>query len=190
MGENVLGFPALQIELGPRWQKIETGLRQWNTALAREHRIQSFARRLQVWRVGVILRDLHHVGAAVAVRQLHHAKPVAMRIKAHGLGIDRHRSGVVGQIGQVAAMQAYGHGVQNLVESMRYPSYRSTPREASGGSKWGVGRISCAQESIAASCPGNPGFARILAARRAAVYRFPVPETSLGAQPHNDETAT
>ena len=50
--------------------------------------------RLQVRRVGdalaVIPRDLHHVGAAVAVRQLHHAEPVAMRVQPHGLGIDRH----------------------------------------------------------------------------------------------------
>src|SRR3981189_461204 len=67
----------------------------------------------------MILRDLHHIGAAVAVRHLHHAEPVAMRMQPHGLGIDRHRIGVEGQIGQIAAMQAYGHGVRDLVESMR-----------------------------------------------------------------------
>ncbi len=66
----------------------------------------------------MILGDLHHVGAAVAVRHLHHAEPVAMRIEPHGLGIDRYRSRVAGQIGQIAAVQADGHYVRNLVESM------------------------------------------------------------------------
>ena len=65
----------------------------------------------QVRRPGMILRDLHHVGAAVAVRHLHEAEPVAMWMQAHGLGVDRHRIGVAGEIGQIAAMQAYGHGV-------------------------------------------------------------------------------
>jgi len=37
--------------------------------------------RLQVRRVGVILRDLDDVGGAVAIRHLHHAEPVAMRIE-------------------------------------------------------------------------------------------------------------
>src|SRR5260370_26009790 len=67
--------------------------------------------RLQVRRIGMILRNLHHVGAAVAVRQLRHAEPVAMRIKPHGLGIYRDRISVAGEIGQIAAMQAYGHVV-------------------------------------------------------------------------------
>jgi hypothetical protein len=69
--------------------------------------------RLQIRRIGVtlaiVLGDLHHVGAAVAVRQLHHAEPVAVRMQPHGLGIDRHRIGIAGQIGQIAAMQADGH---------------------------------------------------------------------------------
>jgi len=35
-----------------------------------------------------------------------------MRMQPHGLGIDRHRNRcVAGQIGQIAAMQADGHGV-------------------------------------------------------------------------------
>ena len=55
------------------------------------------------------LRDLHHVGAAVAARKLHHAQPVAMRVQPHGLGIDCHRTFIAGEIRQVAAMQAYGH---------------------------------------------------------------------------------
>ena len=37
MREDVLGVPALQVELGPRRQKIETGLRQLRAALARQH---------------------------------------------------------------------------------------------------------------------------------------------------------
>ncbi|OIQ69897.1 hypothetical protein GALL_484980 [mine drainage metagenome] len=59
----------------------------------------------------MVLGDLHDVGAAVAVRHLYHAEPVAMRMQPHGLGIDRHRVGIAGEIGQIAAMQAYGHGV-------------------------------------------------------------------------------
>ena len=34
MRENVLGFPAGKIELGPRRQKVETGLRELGAALA------------------------------------------------------------------------------------------------------------------------------------------------------------
>src|SRR5882757_1300125 len=65
--------------------------------------------RLQVWRVARALCDLNDIGAAVAVRHLHHAEPVAMRMQAHGLGVDRYRVGVARNIGQVAAMQADGH---------------------------------------------------------------------------------
>jgi hypothetical protein len=36
--------------------------------------------RLQVRRVGVALGNLDDIGAAVAVRHLHHAEPVAMRV--------------------------------------------------------------------------------------------------------------
>src|SRR5438045_9524647 len=74
--------------------------------------------RLQVRRVGVILRDLDDVGGAVATRHLHHAEPVAMRIEPHGFGIDRNRILVAGEIRQVAAMQADGHGAGNLIESV------------------------------------------------------------------------
>jgi hypothetical protein len=45
-----------------------------------------------------------------------------MRMQAHGLGVDRHGVTVAGEIGQIAAMQAYGHGVKNLVESGTGPS--------------------------------------------------------------------
>src|SRR5690606_26634901 len=64
----------------------------------------------QVRRLGRILGDLHHIGAAVAGRKLHHAEPVAMRVEAHGLGVDRHLAVVIGKIGQVAAMHSDGHG--------------------------------------------------------------------------------
>jgi hypothetical protein len=71
--------------------------------------------RLQVRRVGLVLSmipwNLDDIGTAVAVRHLHHAQPVAVRMQSHGLGIDRHRVGVAGEIRQIAAMQAYGHGV-------------------------------------------------------------------------------
>ncbi len=74
--------------------------------------------RLQVRRVALTLRDLDDIGTAVAVRHLHHAEPVAMRMEAHGLGIDRYRVGVARNIGQVAAMQADGHeeGLRSQVE--------------------------------------------------------------------------
>ena len=52
MGENVLGFPALQIEPGPRREESETGLRQFQAAFAREHRVEAFAQRVQMQNVG------------------------------------------------------------------------------------------------------------------------------------------
>ncbi len=87
--------------------------------------------RLQIRRVGVIFRDLHHIGAAVAVRQLHHAEPVAVRMQPHGLGIDRHRIGIAGQIGQVAAMQADGH---DAVKPRRIGAARTNVEIANEGS--------------------------------------------------------
>ena len=48
MGENVLGFPALQIELCPCRQEAKAGLRQSKPAFAREHRVEAFAQRMQV----------------------------------------------------------------------------------------------------------------------------------------------
>src|SRR5580692_1915681 len=69
--------------------------------------------RFQMWRIRgstpVLARSLDDNGAAIAIRQLHDAKPVAVRIESHGLGIDGHRVGVAGEIWQVAAMLAYGH---------------------------------------------------------------------------------
>src|SRR3984957_5968662 len=52
MGEDVLGIPAVQIELGPRRQKVETCLRQRRTALARQHDIEAFAQAMQMKHVG------------------------------------------------------------------------------------------------------------------------------------------
>jgi hypothetical protein len=43
MGENVLGLPALQIELGAGRQKLETGVRKLGAALARQHGIEALA---------------------------------------------------------------------------------------------------------------------------------------------------
>ena len=68
----------------------------------------------QIWRVGMACGNLHHVRRAVAVRELHHAQPVAMRIETQRLGVDRHRLGVARKIRQVAAMQADGHGRSKL----------------------------------------------------------------------------
>src|SRR5512132_2882917 len=55
-------------------------------------------------------RDLNHVGGAIARRDLHHAQPIAVQIKAHGFGVDGDRTAAVArEIGQVAAVQADGH---------------------------------------------------------------------------------
>src|ERR1700716_2145415 len=66
--------------------------------------------RLDVGGVARARRNLHHVGGAVAGRELHHAQPVAARVEPHGLGIDRDRAGVAREVGQIAAMLADGHG--------------------------------------------------------------------------------
>jgi hypothetical protein len=41
--ENVLGLPALQIELGAGRQKLETGVRELDAPLARQHDIEALA---------------------------------------------------------------------------------------------------------------------------------------------------
>src|ERR1700688_2890556 len=64
---------------------------------------------LNIGRLCLPRRDLHHVGRPVAGRELHHAEPVALRVEAHGLGVDRNRALVGGEVWQVAAMQADGH---------------------------------------------------------------------------------
>src|ERR1700737_5314830 len=51
MRKNVLGVPALQIELCPRRQKFEARLRQRQAALAREHGIEAFAQGMQMQHV-------------------------------------------------------------------------------------------------------------------------------------------
>ena len=54
--------------------------------------------------------NLNHVGGAIARRDLHHAQPIAVQIKAHGFGVDGDRTAAVArEIGQVAAVQADGH---------------------------------------------------------------------------------
>ena len=52
MRKNVLGFPAGKIKFRPRRQKVETGLRKLGAALARQHRIQLFAQRMQMQHIG------------------------------------------------------------------------------------------------------------------------------------------
>ena len=66
---------------------------------------------LQIRRLFLPGGDLHHVGGAVAGRELHDAEPVAVRVETHGLGVDRHRALVGAEVGQIAAMQADGHSV-------------------------------------------------------------------------------
>ena len=69
---------------------------------------------LDIRRMHLSGRDLHHVGGAVAGRKLHHAEPVAVGVETHGLGVDRHRALVGGEVGQIAAMQADGHSLTRL----------------------------------------------------------------------------
>jgi len=60
-------------------------------------------------RLGAPARDLDHIGTPVAWRQLDDAQPVAMVVKAHGLGIDSDRPLIAAEVGEIAAMQANGH---------------------------------------------------------------------------------
>src|SRR6266849_4779680 len=52
MRENVLGVPAIQIELCPGRQEFETGLRQPDAALARQHGVEPLAQAMQMQHVG------------------------------------------------------------------------------------------------------------------------------------------
>src|SRR3974377_2338403 len=55
-------------------------------------------------------RNLHHIGRAVAGRDLHDAQAAATMVEPHGLGVDRHGGDLIArQIRQIAAMQADGH---------------------------------------------------------------------------------
>ena len=66
---------------------------------------------LEVRRRNVVRRNLHHVGRAVARRELHDAEPVALGVEPHRFGVDRNSgAGVARQIGQIATVQANGHG--------------------------------------------------------------------------------
>ena len=46
MRENVVGFPTLQVQLGSRWKKFETGMYEFDAALACEHFVEAFAERM------------------------------------------------------------------------------------------------------------------------------------------------
>jgi hypothetical protein len=43
MRKNILGLPALQIQLGASREEFETSFRKLNAAFARQHRIQAIA---------------------------------------------------------------------------------------------------------------------------------------------------
>ena len=58
MCKDILGVPAPQVELGPRRQKFEAGLRQFEPALAGQHRIEAFAQSMQVQHIGGGLSEL------------------------------------------------------------------------------------------------------------------------------------
>jgi hypothetical protein len=55
------------------------------------------------------LRNLYDIGGTVARRELDHAKPIAMRVEPHGLGVDRHGIFIAAKVRQIAAMQTDGH---------------------------------------------------------------------------------
>ena len=54
-------------------------------------------------------RHLHQMGIAVAGRELDQAKPVAMRVETHGLGVDGHDRAERDVGRQVAAMELDRH---------------------------------------------------------------------------------
>ncbi len=58
--------------------------------------------------------DLHHLGVAVAARELHHAKPVAADRQAKRFGVDRDGFAESPVGGQVGAVEADGHGGARL----------------------------------------------------------------------------
>jgi hypothetical protein len=98
--------------------------------------------------------DLHHIGRAVAGRELHHAEPVAMRIEPHRLGVDRDRAAVARQVGQIAAVQADGHGCSVAL--------------APGAFNQGIVAFPAAMATGAAAWRGQP--ARVLAHAQACVF--------------------
>ncbi len=63
----------------------------------------------EIRRSRIALCDLHEVGVPIAARELDEAKPVAVRVEAERLGVDRdHRAGLI--IGrQIAMMEAVSH---------------------------------------------------------------------------------
>ncbi len=88
---------------------------------------------LQVRRLDVVRRDLHHVGRAVAGRQLHDAeRDRAWDRGPMRFGVDRDgRCVVARQIGKIATVQANGHGdvlgrQASLVIELRIIRHRST----------------------------------------------------------------
>src|ERR1700749_1452374 len=57
-------------------------------------------------------RELHEMRVPIAGRQLHEAQPVAMRIEAHRLGIDRNNRSEVEPFRQITAIKSIGHSGQ------------------------------------------------------------------------------
>jgi len=61
MREDVFELPAAEIEPRPRRQEIETGLRKFGAPLAREHRVEALAQRVQVQDVGSGISELRFI---------------------------------------------------------------------------------------------------------------------------------
>ena len=64
---------------------------------------------LEVRGLGAGFGHLNDVRDAVAGRELHDAEPVTMRIEPHRLRVDRDRTAVARQVGQIPAVQPDGH---------------------------------------------------------------------------------
>jgi hypothetical protein len=57
-------------------------------------------------------RNLHNVSRAIAGRKLHDTEPVAARIEAHRLGVDRNRGAdVARQVRKIASVPTDGHKI-------------------------------------------------------------------------------
>ena len=94
---------------------------------------------LQVRRAGLAAGDLHQMRIAVAVRQLHHAQPVAARVKPHRFGVDGDDRAKGQAVGQVVLVQMNGQGIafgKRVWFRLRLPPClvnQSKPRHRSAG---------------------------------------------------------
>ena len=70
--------------------------------------VRIFQQGAEIGGLGLAFGDLHNMGIAIAIRQLHHAEPIAMRVQPHGLAIDRNGGAQLQAIRQVALVEVVG----------------------------------------------------------------------------------